>query len=189
VLLLHEPSASEIEWFLARQASSTFTYSPPGGTRTGAMPGYITDHNQILLGTGPGTFARARAAVERWAMFDIPWLTLYSHDAPIEPGTTVAVVIPVAGIRTVNACRIVYVIDEQTDAQRYGFAYGTLPDHMETGEERFVVERRADDSVWYDLLASARPRHPLARIGKPVTRLYQRRFSRYSLHAMLRAAA
>lgn len=189
MLLLHEPSASEIERFLARQAGSTFTYSPIGGTRTGAMPGYITDHNQILLGRGPGTFERGRAALARWAMFEIPWLTLYSHDAPIEPGTTVAVVVQLAGIRTVNACRIVYVIDEQTDAQRYGFAYGTLPDHMETGEERFVVERRADDSVWYDLLAASRPRHPLARIGKPVMRVYQRRFYRYSLHAMVRAAA
>ena len=53
-----------------------------------------------------------------------------------------------------NACRIVYVIDEQGSSERYGFAYGTLPDHMERGEERFTVEFDTDDqTVWYDLYA------------------------------------
>jgi len=30
--------------------------------------------------------------------------------------------------------------NEEEPIQRYGFAYGTLPDHAETGEERFLVE-------------------------------------------------
>ena len=71
---------------------------------------------------------------------------------------------------------------------RFGFAYGTLDDHMETGEERFSVEfRREDDSVWYDLFAFSRPRHPLARVGRPISRMLQRRFARDSLAAMTRA--
>ena len=54
----------------------------------------------------------------------------------------------------VNACRVVYVVDEEEPIQRYGFAYGTLPDHAETGEERFLVEwNRASGEVWYDILA------------------------------------
>jgi len=73
--------------------------------------------------------------------------------------------------------------------KRFGFAYGTLADHMESGEERFTVEwRRDDDSVWYDLLAFSRPRHPLARLGLRLSRALQRRFARDSLRAMARAS-
>jgi len=87
-----------------------------------------------------------------------------------------------------NASRIVYTIDGGDDVRRFGFAYGTLADHVESGEERFSVEwRRQDGSVWYDLLAFSRPRHPLAKLGTPVGRALQRRFARDSLQAMARA--
>ena len=67
----------------------------------------------------------------------------------------------------------------------FGFAYGTLPAHPERGEERFLVEwNRADDSVWYDLLAFSRPGHWLARLGYPYARYEQARFRRLSGLAM-----
>jgi len=47
----------------------------------------------------------------------------------------------------------VYVIDETVPVRRFGFAYGTLPAHVEQGEERFSVELHADGAVWYDLRA------------------------------------
>jgi uncharacterized protein (UPF0548 family) len=50
--------------------------------------------------------------------------------------------------------RVVYVIDEP---DRKGFAYGTLPGHPERGEESFVVERRADESVWLTIRSFSRP--------------------------------
>jgi uncharacterized protein (UPF0548 family) len=82
----------------------------------------------------------------------------------------------------------VYTIDETGPVCRFGFAYGTLPDHAESGEERFLVEwDRATDAVHYDILAFSRPRHPLARIGYPLTRRTQKRFARDSAAAMRRA--
>jgi uncharacterized protein (UPF0548 family) len=55
-------------------------------------------------------------------------------DAPIEVGTTVAVLARHHGFRSLNACRIVYLIDEDDgDVRRCGFAYGTLPEHAERG--------------------------------------------------------
>jgi uncharacterized protein (UPF0548 family) len=100
----------------------------------------------------------------------------------------VAVVARVLGVWWVNACRVVYVVDQDGPVARSGFAYGTLPGHAESAEERFLAEwDRADDSVWYDILAFSRPRHPLARLGYPLTRRTQRRFARDSAAAMLRA--
>jgi uncharacterized protein (UPF0548 family) len=87
-----------------------------------------------------------------------------------------------------NACRVIEVIDESDKAERFGFAYGTLPDHVAMGEERFLVEwDRANDDVWYDILAFSRPRHLLARLGAPYLRRVQERFGRDSAAAMREA--
>lgn len=105
------------------------------------------------------------------------------------PGVTIAVVVRHLGFWSLNAGRIIYVIDEERgDMSRSGFAYGTLADHAEIGEERFAVEwNRADDSVWYDLYAFSRPAQLLARLGYPISRMLQRRFARESKRAMVAA--
>lgn len=72
--------------------------------------------------------------------------------------------------------------------KRFGFAYGTLPDHAGSGEERFLIEwDREDDSVWYDILAFSRLRHFLARLGYPWVRRVQKKFGRESAAVMCQA--
>ena len=89
---------------------------------------------------------------------------------------------------SLNAARIVYTVDSNDSGATYGFAYGTLVEHVEQGEERFTVEYDpANDAVWYDLFAFSKPRHPLARIAYPISRYLQRRFAQASLRAMLSA--
>ena len=73
------------------------------------------------------------------------------------------------GLWWLNACRIVYVVDEEGPVTRFGFAYGTLPGHAGAGEERFLVEwDRASGEVWYDILAFSRPHVFLSPAGLPV---------------------
>jgi uncharacterized protein (UPF0548 family) len=67
-------------------------------------------------------------------------------------------------------CRVVYVVAEP---DRVGFAYGTLPGHPEHGEEAFVIERGAGDSVTFRITAFSRPVSVLARAGAPVARRVQ----------------
>jgi uncharacterized protein (UPF0548 family) len=124
-------------------------------------------------------------------MFDLDWIDLLWPEAPIVQGTTVGVVAHLPGIHVVNACRIIYVIDEEVDDVSYfGFAYGTLPGHIERGEERFLIEwHQGDDTVWYDILAFSQPNHWLVQLGHPVARFYQRRFARTSLRRMQAAVA
>jgi uncharacterized protein (UPF0548 family) len=119
-------------------------------------------------------------------MFDIGWIELCWPDVPIRTGSTVAVLARHFGFWSLNVCRIVYEIDEP---RRYGFAYGTLPEHAEAGEERFTVEWRDDDSVWYDILAFSREKHPLAKMAYPLSRMLQVRFRRDSGRVMQRAVA
>jgi uncharacterized protein (UPF0548 family) len=102
----------------------------------------------------------------------------------------VAILARSLGLWWLNACRIVYVVDEPGPVQRFGFAYGTLPEHAESGEERLTVERHEEDSaVWYDILAFSRPRHMLARLGYPWARRVQKRFARDSAAAIGKALA
>ncbi len=193
MFLLGEPSEDRISESLRAQRNASFSYSEVGATRgeKGSLAGYAVDHNRARLGEGEETFERAVAALRAWKMFDVGWVRIFPSEAPIEVGTTVAVVGRHLGLFSLNACRIVYLIDEDDgEVRRRGFAYGTLSEHAEQGEERFTVEwRREDGSVYYELYAFSRPNHPLARIGYPLARRQQRRFARDSLQAMVRATA
>ena len=71
-----------------------------------------------------------------------------------------------------------------------GFAYGTLADHAETGEEIFQVSYDpATDEVAYEIRAVSRERAPLARLGFPIAQALQERFRRDSVSSLRRAVA
>ena len=189
MLLLTRLTPDRIRRFLDSQRDASFSYPEVGASRTGSPPGYNVDHNRVQLGEGREAFERAVAAVRAWTMFDLGWVTVHPPRQPIEVGTTVAVVASHFGLWSMSATRIVYTVEESGPVRRYGFAYGTLMGHVERGEERFTVEwHSGDDSVWYDLYAFSRPKHPLARLGYPLSRHLQKRFARDSKAAMVRGS-
>ena len=189
------PRPTRVDAFLAEQGSATFSYAEVGATRDGVAPaGYTVDRNRLRLGYGAAAFERAAAALRAWRMTTLAWSSVWPTSAPVLPGTTVAVVVHHYGFWSMNACRIIYVLDDDATAvsgvRRVGFAYGTLPDHGAIGEERFAVEWHAvDDSVWYDLYAFSLPGSLLARVGSPLARHLQRRFARDSRAAMATATS
>jgi uncharacterized protein (UPF0548 family) len=184
---LTKPSRESILAFISAQRSQEFAYAQVGCSRGQAPNGYNEDHNRIKLGEGLETFERAKCAIRKWKMFDMPWTELCYPDTPIEPDATVAILIAHLGFWSLNACRIVYVTEERASSEKYGFAYGTLRQHGEIGEERFTVEYNPDDqSVWYDLHAISRPGF-MASLAYPYTRALQKRFARDSKASMLRA--
>ncbi len=187
--LLRKPSPNVIQRFLAAQAQLEFSYAAVGATAITPPPGFVVDHTRAKLGEGEPVFLAAKAALTRWEHFRLGWVEAGPSETPIQTGSCVAVVARVMGFWWLNACRIVYVVNETGAVARFGFAYGTLPGHAESGEERFMVEwDRASNAVWYDILAFSRPNHPLARLGYPLTRKTQRRFARDSVRAMQRTA-
>lgn len=190
MLSLRKPSAQRLREFLAAQSKLDLTYSTVGATAAVPPAGYVVDHTRINLGDGEKVFAAAKAALARWDHFRLGWVETCPPDIPIKVGKVVAVLARKLGVWWLNACRIVYVVDEDGPVQRFGFAYGTLPDHAESGEERFLAEwDQATGSVWYDVLAFSRPRHLLARLGYPWTRRVQKRFAWDSAAAMVKAVA
>ena len=196
MFLVARPGPERVEAFVERQRGATFSYAEVGATRDGLAPaGYNIDRNRLCLGHGQALFQRATAALQLWHMTTLTWSSVWPLRAAVLPGTTVAVVVHHYGFWSMNACRIVYVLDDAApssanDVRRAGFAYGTLPEHGAIGEERFAIEWHAvDDSVWYDLYAFSRPGSLLARVGFPLARRIQRRFARDSKTAMAAAVS
>ena len=191
MLFFSEPSEKQINRFLERASSLEFSYSELGATNSAMLPPLFTaDRNRIQLGSGSLAWHRSIDALRRWEMFNIPWVRLCWPTAQIAEGSNVAVLAHRIGLFWLNACRIVYLIDEDGPTKRFGFAYGTLTKHAESGEERFLVEwNRETDAVSYDLLAFSRPNQFLSRVGYPLARRLQKEFAADSKAAMIRAVA
>jgi uncharacterized protein (UPF0548 family) len=178
MFMINEPTDEDVTNFISSQRNLKFTYPDVGATNATPPAGFTIDHNRIQLGHGEATFKVAVEALKKWQQFDLGWVTVVPRGVAIEVGATVAVKARAYGTWSLNASRIVYVIDHP---RCFGFAYGTLPDHVESGEERFMIAWMGSDAVWYDIFAFSRPRHPLVRLSAPLARMLQKRFARESL--------
>jgi uncharacterized protein (UPF0548 family) len=163
-----------------QEENGRLTYSEVGAT-LGAMPsGYRHDRWHIDLGPDENDrFVRAATALRGWAPQRGAGLRIFP-DRRIEDGTTFVIVTKLARTFVIAAGRIVYAVEER---DRFGFAYGTLAPHPECGEEVFTVVRDAD-MVRFEVRSFSRPHGVLARLGAPVTRLFQLQFARSYLDAM-----
>ena len=190
MLLFRKPAPATTRRFLDEQSRLDFSYAAVWGTAETLPAGYAIDRTRVTLGYGASTYAVAKSALNRWEQFKLGWLEVWPDKTALRQGELVAIITWAVGMWWLNASRIVYTIDSEEPIARYGFAYGTLPGHAETGEERFLVQwDRATDEVAYEILAFSRPRHPLARLGYPLVRRMQKRFARDSCAAMQRAVS
>jgi len=181
------PSPARIDDFLAQSRQLPLSYQPIG---IAGLPQseFRIDEVRCTLGHGSEIFTSAKAALLSWRQFDLGWVKLWPRDAPVETGTVVAVMVNHFGFWSLNGCRIVELIGERGSASQFGFAYGTLLNHAERGEEIFEVSiDPASQEVSYRIRAASKPRAALARVGYPFTRALQARFRRDSLAAMQRA--
>jgi uncharacterized protein (UPF0548 family) len=175
------PKKDKIATFLKEQSPLPYSYPEVNASKTEQVEGYDNDHNKIYLGKGETIWQNAKIALKNWQQFPQDWTTTLPQKTPLKNNKTVAVFFRMFGIWWMNAARIVYTLD---DAQRFGFAYGTLPGHVERGEECFWIEKEADGSIFYHIRAFSRPRFWMARLGYPIARAYQRKFVRQSMQRM-----
>jgi uncharacterized protein (UPF0548 family) len=188
MFVARRPSLDTIDRFLRESRDLPLSYSPIGLLTT-AIAGDRLDEATVAIGHGTADFARARAALIAWKQFDIGWVETFPRHAPVAVGTVVAVLIRHLGFWSLNGCRVLYRVGDEADETRFGFAYGTLTNHAESGEELFEVfidPQTAD--VFYRIRATSSPQATLARVGQPIVRAFQARFRSHSALAMERAA-
>lgn len=190
MFLLQKPSDEEIRDFIAGQSRLSFSYEAIGATKNHAAPGnYPINCLRKEIGKGQKIYTKAADALFSWQMYATNWTKLYPLNSPVEEGKVVAVLAKHFAFWSLNPCRVIYLLKEETNGfQRKGFAFGTLPAHSEKGEEQFSVEwDKSSDRVWYELYAFAKAQNWLAKIGFPLVGLLQRRFAEDSFQAMLNA--
>jgi uncharacterized protein (UPF0548 family) len=166
------PDDEHLSHFVARQRLAPLTYPEVGATLGQLPPGYTHVRTSIVVGNGHDVFTRAKDGLACWQPATAAGIGVFPAGAPLEVGTTVALVLRVGPLHALAACRVVVVIDEP---RRYGFAYGTLPAHPEEGEELFLVTHADDGTVRFEITAFSRPHDLVTRLGAPVARAVQRR--------------
>ncbi|MEX3644277.1 DUF1990 domain-containing protein [Mycolicibacterium porcinum] len=146
----------------------SLSYSEVGATAGELPAGYRHTRASAVIGTGRHRFDQAAADVLKWGMQRGAGLRVQATSEAAAVGTELIVRLgPVPA-----PCRVVYVLDE---ADRRGFAYGTLAGHPESGEELFSVRYDpATDEVHAEVVAFSRPATWWSRLGGPLTRLLQR---------------
>lgn len=146
------------------------TYQEVGATASGQLPpGYDHLSEMTQIGTGRKRFEEAAHSVMHWGMQRGAGLRVQASSDVAEVSTVL--VVKMMGLLRAP-CRVVYVIDEP-DAR--GFAYGTLPGHPESGEERFAVRLDPDTSAVYAEVSSfSRPATWWSKAGGPLVSVTQR---------------
>lgn len=180
--MLFKPEDDTLRAFLEGEQSLPFSYTAVGATKNeNPVAGFDNDFNTAVLGQGEAAWETAKLAIRAWKMFPGGWAIIWPGVPAVKADTAVVMLARVMGVWWKNSCRIVYTIDEP---DRFGFAYGTLPGHVECGEELFMVEKTPDGTVRYVLKAFSRPRFWAARLAYPIARAYQRAFVRESKASM-----
>lgn len=82
---------------------------------------------------------------------------------------------------TLSPCLI---LEEERGEQRCLLMYGTLPGHVESGEEAFLITLAPSGEVRARCVAFSRPAWFWARLGKPVARVVQLLVTRAYLRGM-----
>ena len=179
---LRRPSAAKLDAILAHVATLPLSYPEAEMTRVAEPPtGYGREHQRVELAID---FAAAREAVITFATHRLPYLFVHPANARATVGANVLVVARAGPLWTTNPCRVVYVEDT---ADRFTYAYGTLPGHSEHGEETFTVER-TPSGVVAETIAYARPQDLLARIGAPIAHRFQAKVKRDYMAALVAAS-
>ncbi len=173
---VRKPSPSALDAVARDQREKRLSYLEVGATRVGLPPGYRHSRHAVELGRGESVFVRATEGLRRWQAHLRAGIHVHPGDAPVK-NLTVVLAVPLAPVYVTVACRIVHVTEER---RRFGFAYGTLPQHVIEGEEAFVVERDDADRVRFVVTAFFRPHGRLVgTVGPLVYAMDQRLVRRY----------
>ena len=187
MFLARRPSQRVLAEFLDQSGHLPLSYDPIGIARQ-SPPGFNADLTSTVIGHGRQTFERARIALAEWRHYEMGWVELFPRGASIDVGSVVAVLVQHLGFWSLNGCRVVYGMGDRQSGSSFGFAYGTLSNHAELGEEIFEVMLEPEsDEVIYRIQAVSKPHAALAWIGYPIARYFQERFRRDSTSALRRA--
>lgn len=187
-----KPRPRDVERFFQKALNSSFSYEELRATQDQIPTSFTIDRYAQFLGHGREIFEAGKKAILDWKMYPAGWTRIHCFDELAE-NTTFVAEIAHFGFHSLNACRVLYFMDdkaeeERGDVTRFGFGFGTLEDHAECGEEVFTIEWHApSDEVYFRILAMSKPQSCLVRLAWPLGRMLQKRFAYEARQSVLQA--
>ena len=173
MLWFRRPGTRTLLALRATTSDDTESYSPIGVSGTDdTPPGYTRNRWSRDVGSGPEVFAAAKQRIASWAGHRAAGIAVEPDRHGVETGQTKALSIPIGRFAVTATARVIYTLDEP---KRYGFAYGTLPHHPESGEQSFIVSMAGDGTVTMTIEAVSRPGTVGTKLAGPIARFFQRR--------------
>lgn len=136
------------------------------------LDGWTITDSSLVLGHGRECFDQATQRLFTWQAHRFARVDVREQ----APDTVELMIGP-----TRSRCLI---LEQRTDADSSLLIYGTLPGHVESGEEAFHVSISPDGTVTGRCVAFSRHAWIWARIGAPVARLVQLYITRRYLQGM-----
>lgn len=148
------------------------------GSTLGPDPvdGVTRIEHTVHAGNGAESLAAVRDALRSWRPQRSFGMTITPADVRPDLGETVVLGLGVGPVRLQVPDRIVAVIEEPT---RYGYAYGTLPGHGESGEELFLVELTPAEEVVVTIRTDSDPASHLSALTPVIKTMQKAALSRY----------
>ena len=112
MLRLRAPSDDLIREFLLQQGKLGFSYDSVGYSSHTPPADFVVDSTRIKLGEGEQIYRLAVESLKNWDQFKLGWVKVQPSQVPIQVGESVAVVARAIGLVWINACQIIYVVDE-----------------------------------------------------------------------------
>lgn len=141
-----------------------FNYSAVGATQVASdrwarrPSGYMSFERTVLLGEGD-RWAEVSEALMCWAVKTRSGFDVYPEDGSLIRVRDDAAFILAARFGPFTVHEPIKVVSVVEEADRVGFAYGTLAGHPVSGEEAFIVFRDENGRVWLTLRSLTRPAH------------------------------
>jgi len=168
-------------------ASLRISYDAMGETRPAketwapARPGYCGYARTVRIGRGDDFWQAAQSELLSWGVKRRSGFTVapYPQSSGVREDDRYWLVAHL-GLLRVREPAVVVAVTYQAD--RCGFAYGTLQGHPVSGEEAFIIHRTPDGVVWLTSRSLTRAPRGRWRIAYPLAlaaqRVYRRRYLR-----------
>jgi uncharacterized protein (UPF0548 family) len=180
---LRRPNEQKLESVLAAQSKFAVAYAPSGlFKRAQTLWGFKETGGSVVVGHGQSVFDNATQNIKRWRVHERAGLTVTPHGAEVRESTDVILLMKLLIGYVSVSCRVVSVTQSK---DQWGFTYGTLPHHVERGEELFLVALAPGGAVTFTVRAMSRPGHFLTKVGAPVAQRIQRKATDKYLQAMV----
>jgi uncharacterized protein (UPF0548 family) len=176
---LSDPKLDKLNQILETQSQLQLSYEASDLlTNNSSMK---TTEYCMSVGTGLDAFEKAVLCLSQFAVHERAGFQVLKTSNSLEVNSCVLLKLSLFPFYITSVCRITNII---SSSNTFGFTYGTLPHHIEVGEELFLIELTKTNNVLFKIKTISRPGNKFAILVKPYSNHLQLKFNNRYLLSM-----